>query len=262
MTTQAPILPEIDPNQPPPPEYLPKYDQLITEDDAPVDNFFSEKQQRLLTEPIYSAALHTVLGRPILAAANVGLFFGEHEPAIVPDVLLSLDVQLAEDLWPKENRSYFVWRFAKPPDVVVEIVSNKEGGEADRKQWRYSRLGIGYYIILDPMEYLQNGVLQIYELRARTYVPLERPWLPDVGLGVTLWHGVYEEQPGVWLRWCDEQGVVVPTGAERAEQERQRAEQEHQRAEQERQRAEQEHQRAERLAARLRALGVDPDAEE
>ncbi|MGQ9529721.1 MAG: Uma2 family endonuclease, partial [Chloroflexus sp.] len=32
-------------------------------------------------------------------------------------------------------------------------------------------------------------------------------------------------------------------------------------AEQERQRAEQERQRAERLAARLRALGVDPESE-
>ncbi len=45
----------------------------------------------------------------------------------------------------------------------------------------------------------------------------------------------------------------------RAEQANQRAEQERQRAEQERQRAEQERQRAEVLAARLRALGLDPD---
>jgi uncharacterized protein (DUF3084 family) len=46
---------------------------------------------------------------------------------------------------------------------------------------------------------------------------------------------------------------------QRAEQEHQRAEQERQRAEQERQRAEQEHQRAESLAARLRALGIEPE---
>ncbi|MEN9250895.1 MAG: Uma2 family endonuclease [Thermostichales cyanobacterium BF3_bins_165] len=55
---------------------------------------------------------------------------------------------------------------------------------------------------------------------------------------------------------------------QRAEQERQRAEQEHQRAEQERQRAdsaearlEQERQRHQRLAERLRALGLDPEAD-
>ena len=46
---------------------------------------------------------------------------------------------------------------------------------------------------------------------------------------------------------------------QRAEQEKQRAEQEKQRAEQEKQRAEQEKQRADRLAAQLRALGVEPD---
>jgi len=44
----------------------------------------------------------------------------------------------------------------------------------------------------------------------------------------------------------------IPTTAERMEQERLSAGQE-------RQRAEQERQQAERLAARLRALGIDPD---
>jgi Uma2 family endonuclease len=49
---------------------------------------------------------------------------------------------------------------------------------------------------------------------------------------------------------------------QRAEQEHLRAEAAHQRAEQEKQRAEREQHRAQRLAARLRALGIDPDAED
>jgi Uma2 family endonuclease len=49
---------------------------------------------------------------------------------------------------------------------------------------------------------------------------------------------------------------------QRAESEFQRAESESQRAESESQRAEAEYQRAERLAARLRALGLDPEASE
>ncbi len=126
MTSPPRVAPELDPTRLPPPEYLPNYEQFVTEDDAPVDNFFSEKQQRLLTEPIYSAGVAERLGRPLLAAANVGIFFGEGQPAIVPEVMLSLEVSLPEDLWPKPNRSYFIWRFAKPPDVVVEIVSNRE----------------------------------------------------------------------------------------------------------------------------------------
>src|SRR5262245_10523816 len=30
--------------------------KLVTEDDTPVDNIFSERQQRLLTEPLYATA--------------------------------------------------------------------------------------------------------------------------------------------------------------------------------------------------------------
>ena len=83
----------------------------------------------------------------------------------------------------------------------------------------------------------------------------------DFGLGVRLWEGEYEGVRTVWLRWCDREGNVIPTGAELAEAERQRAEAERQRAEEEQRRAEAERARAERLAARLRALGIDPDEE-
>ena len=76
-----------------------------------------------------------------------------------------------------------------------------------------------------------------------------------------LWEGEYEGVKAVWLRWCDREGNVIPTGAELAEAERQRAEEEQRRAEEARQQAAAERARAERLAARLRALGIDPDAE-
>jgi hypothetical protein len=35
--------------------FPPAVDHLVTEDDTPVDSFFSEKQLRLLTEPLYSS---------------------------------------------------------------------------------------------------------------------------------------------------------------------------------------------------------------
>ena len=82
--------------------------------------------------------------------------------------------------------------------------------------------------------------------------------MPTVQLEVVLWQGVYEGLEQTWLRWCDQEGRLILTGAERAEHEHQRAEHEHQRAEHEHQRAEHEHQRAERLAAQLRSLGVEP----
>jgi hypothetical protein len=45
---------------------VPDIHGLITEDDTPVDNLPSEKQQRLLTEPLYSAWAGPGAGRPRL----------------------------------------------------------------------------------------------------------------------------------------------------------------------------------------------------
>ena len=88
----------------------------------------------------------------------------------------------------------------------------------------------------------------------------DETWFDDIGLGVTLWHGEYQGCEDTWLRWCDRVGAVIPTGEERAEAERARAEAERARAETEHARAEAERERAERLAAKLRAAGIDPDA--
>lgn len=236
-----------------PPEHRPNVENLVTEDDTPVDNIFSEKQQRLLTEPLYSSWEGPGEGRPFLALANVGLFYAVNEPPLVPDVLLSLDVEAPEDLWPKAHRSYFVWEYGKLPEVVIEIVSNREGGETDHKMRLYAHIGIPYYVIYDPFEQIQKSLLRAYRLVApHTYTETGPAVLEGVGLGLTLWEGEFENMQDRWLRWQDEAGTLIPTGAERAEQERQRAAQAEQRAEQERD-------RAERLAAQLRALGVEPE---
>lgn len=224
------------------PESLPNVDELVTEDDTPVDNFPSEKQQRLLTEPLYSSWAGPGEGRSFLVAANVGLFGSVREPPLVPDVFLSLNVQVAEDWWAKGQRAYFFWEFGKPPEVVIEIVSNRVGGETDAKMRAYARMRIPYYVIYDPLEQVQEGVLRAYELAPwGVYEETSPEMLAGAGLGLTLWHGVYEGKEGLWLRWQDQDGNLILTGAERAE----RAER-----------------RAERLAAQLRALGVEPEENE
>jgi hypothetical protein len=72
-------------------------------------------------------------GHSFIALANVGLFYGINQPPLVPDVLVSLDVELPVDIWEKRHRSYMIWQYDKPPEVMVELVSNKIGGEADVK---------------------------------------------------------------------------------------------------------------------------------
>ncbi len=220
-------------------DQLPNYDDIITEDDTPVDNIYSEKQQRLLTEPLYASWCGPNGDGRFLALANVGLFYSVREPPLVPDVLLSVGVQAPPELWEKRHRSYFVWEYGKPPDVVIEIVSNRKGGEDDQKLALYASIGVSYYIILDPDEHLRSGVLRAFELHPAGYARMSDLRLAKIGLGLTLWRGKYEGAEDLWLRWCDVRGDLIPTGAERAEAERQRAEAERQRAEQaERQRDE------------------------
>ena len=218
---------------------------LITEDDTPVDNLPSEKQQRLLTEPLYSSWAGVGEGRPFLAAANVGIFAQVRNPAIVPDMFLSLDVEVAEDWWRKEHRSYFVGEFGKPSELVLEIVSNTEGNEDGEKKHKYAQMQISYYVIYDPLRQVMPDVLTIYRLDGFTYERQATAQFPSLKLGLTLWEGMFEGKHDMWLRWTDEHGSLIPTGRERAEQEHQRAEQ--------------EHQRAERLAALLRQAGIDPE---
>jgi len=107
----------------------PDIDSIITEDDTPVNNIFSAKQQRLLVETLYSSWARPGQGRSFLADANVGLFYTPRQAPLVPDAFVSLDVQVAEAWWERRHRPYFFWEFGKPPEVVVEVVSNTKGGE-------------------------------------------------------------------------------------------------------------------------------------
>ena len=246
-------------------EEQPPFDiaDLVTEDDEPLDNFPSAKQQRVFVEPLYSSSK---LKRPFLADSNIAIYSAPRAQPIVPDMFLSMGVQVADDWWEKENRSYLLWEFGKPPEVVVEIVSNQKGNEDGGKLSDYASLGILYYVIYDPQQILSADPIRVYQLVAGDYLLRPDYRLPEVELSLTVWYGAFEDKTALWLRWCDGAGRLIPTGAERAEQERQRAEQERQRAEEERQRAEdanlraeQAQQRADRLAAQLRALGVEPE---
>lgn len=234
----------------------PDITNLVIEDDVPLDNFQTEKQQRLLVEPLYSSWQRD---QPFIAAANVGIFSSDAEEGMAPDVFLSLGVAMPVDWSQKQNRSYLVWRFGKFPEVAIEIVSNRKGNELVRKEPEkpckkeaYARMGIAYYAVFDPLQQIQeagqmNGQpLKVFELQGKHYVELSQPfWMEDAGLGLTLWEGEFEGVSSQWLRWCDRDGQLVPTGAEGREMERQEREM--------------ERQRAERLADRLREMGINPD---
>lgn len=227
---------------------IPDISHIVIEDDTPVDNFQSAKQQRLLVEPLYTSWSP---GVPFIADSNIGLFYTPKGNPIVPDAFLSLDVEMPDDWSKKQNRSYFVWEFGKVPEVCIEIVSNREGNELGSKLSDYARIRVPFYAVFDPLKQLQNpdelngSLLKVWMLNGGKYVELSQPfWLEGAGLGLTLWEGEFEGVEDLWLRWCDRSGNVVPTGKERANQAQLQAEQ--------------AQQKADRLAERLRELGIDP----
>ena len=161
---------------------------LIIEDDTPMDNFQSEKQRRLLVEPLYSSWSS---GTAFIAAANVGVFYALKQDPIVPDAFLSLNVTMPADWSQKQDRSYFVWEFGKVPEVCIEIISNRKGNELDSKKDDYARIGIAYYVVFDPLQQLKkedelNGkLLKVWVLTAGQYVEMAEPnWAANGGTGV------------------------------------------------------------------------------
>jgi Uma2 family endonuclease len=240
------------------PAVVPDVNKLVTVDETPVDSILAEKLQRLLTHPLYASWHPPGEGRCFLVLANVGYFYAYRKQPLVPDVLLSLDVASAGPLETKEGHSYFQWLMEKPPDVIIEIVSDKRGGEEGHKMKTYARQRVPYYAIHDPDNLLQGGELRVYHLE-EGYVQIDPAWLPGVGLGLTLWEGTFEGVCRKWLRWCDRDGIVIPTGEERAQFAEDSAKLESHRANVAESRAEQLSKKLQQLEAKLRDLGVEPE---
>ena len=111
---------------------------------------------------------------------------------------------------------------------------------------RYAWFGVPFYVVFDPLRLVQGEAVQAWQ---RTPVAAYRPCaydiLPEIGLGLRLWQGRFENLVATWLRWQKASGDLIPTGGERADWERARADR--------------EGNRADRLAALLRAHGISPD---
>lgn len=251
------MLPDLELKTSPPDEFeQPDISHLITEDDTPVDNWFSEKQQRLGVDPLHLSP-KWAQGRTFIASANVGLFDTVYEQAIVPDIFISLNVQIPQNWHEKRHRTYFIWEFGKPPELVVEIVSNRVGGELTTKKERYARMGVENYVVFDPFLHLGSEKLLLFERWRGSYQHIQGDWLESVGLGVRLWNGVFEGREAEWLRWYDGDGLILPTGAELAQWERKQAELAFERAEREFERAEHEAKVRKELEAEIARLQAE-----
>ena len=144
---------------------------------------------------------------------------------------------------PKGDRgSYLQWEEGGiAPQVVFAIRSPGNTIAVMTRKFRfYERHGVEEYYLYDP----DTGELSGWQRQGETLEEIEpmEGWVsPRLGIRFELESGV--------LQLYRPDGERFATYVELMDQ----------RAEQEHQRAEQEHQRAESLAARLRALGIDPE---
>ncbi len=232
-------------------------DDFILPDD-PVDNINQPMLAAALTESLELAGR---LSSHTLTPTNYGICATVNGRTVVkaPDwaYIATIQVPRAE-----VERSYTPNLQGEPPVLVMEFISNSEGEEYSSKptyppgKWFFYEqiLKVPHYLIFNPA----TGILEAYRLQPtgryelQPLDPSDRYPVPEMHLSVGLWEGTREARTGFWLRWWDEAGNLLLWGTELSEQERQRAEQE-------RQRAEQERQRAERLAAQLRAAGIEPE---
>lgn len=150
--------------------------------------------------------------------------------------------------------SYVVWDEQVNPTIVIELLSegtDKEDlGETLRDsnrpptKWEvYEQiLKIPYYVVYDRLgdRFLAFELIKGYYEEIITDEPLI--WFEQLQLHLGTWVGEYQKVTGKWLRWYDLEGNLIPLPEEI-----------------ERQRADTERQRAEKLAAKLRALGIDPE---
>jgi Uma2 family endonuclease len=200
------------------------YDNFVTEDDTPVDNLYSETQQRLYIDPLRS---NKWTDRDFMACSNVAIYYKSNVPPVVPDMFLSFDVRKPDSWFEKKNRCYFTWVMKKPPELIVEIVSNKEGNENTTKFDIYATIGVKYYIIHDPYHELFEQDLNFFVLENGKYKEIDtlepHNYLPDITLGLKIWKGMYEDAEAPFARWCDAEGKCLLTGAERSEAEAKRA---------------------------------------
>ncbi|MBD2067936.1 Uma2 family endonuclease [Leptolyngbya sp. FACHB-671] len=150
----------------------------------------------------------------------------------------------------KPRKSWVVWEEeGKYPNVIIELLSDSTA-KTDRglkKQIYQDTFRTPDYFWFDPNTLELQG-FHLLDGQYQDLQPNQQGQLWSQQLNLYL--GIHNRE----LRFFTSEGQLIPTPEEAAQASKAIAEAE-------RQRAEAEQQRSEKLAAKLRALGIDPDAE-
>ncbi len=164
------------------------------------------------------------------------------------------DAFLVKGAADREREIWVVWEEdGRYPNLILELLSPSTAAydRGEKKRIYEQVFETSEYFLYSP----RSDAFEGYRLLDNAYQRIapsagRRLWSRELQVELGIWHGEVEGETGPWLRLFDSDGRLVPTNAERAEQERERAEQERERAEQEHERAEQADQRAEQADQR------------
>ncbi|HCQ23202.1 MAG: Uma2 family endonuclease [Aphanizomenon sp.] len=138
---------------------------------------------------------------------------------------------------PKTERlSWVVWEEGKPPDVVIELLSESTASnDKNAKKLIYqNQMRVSEYFWYDPFN---PDDFAGFDLNSGTYQQIamnDKNQLISKVLDLALvrWQGNYRGVDATWLRWANLDGDLFPTSQEMVGIAQQRIEQEKQRAEQ------------------------------
>ncbi|MEG4029114.1 MULTISPECIES: Uma2 family endonuclease [unclassified Microcoleus] len=237
-------------------------DLKITWEKLPDDFILDEEPVENIDQPLLAATLREILEiaglivTGILVAPNMRICATVDSKLVIkaPDWFYARNVQPLSSQ--EIRRSYTPNLEGEVPAIVMEFLSASPNDEYSIKptyppgKWFFYEqvLRVPIYVLFEPAA----GVLEVYQLNSSGRYQVQKPdsnnryWIEEIGLFLGVWQGTKAERTGYWLRWWDESGEMLLWGAEMVERERQEKAN--------------VQQRADRLAAQLRAAGIEPEA--
>jgi Uma2 family endonuclease len=219
--------------------------------------------QRLITEMLRPLLAEVLASRGVLAhvGADQFLYYVEGQPTerIAPDIYVLPDVPPSQI-----QPSWRIWELARPPALVVEVVSRDVAKDYEDVPVACDRMGVEELVIFDPEAPLAPGRVVRRDLERvrfqvfrRAGARLARVVATNDDRVESTWLGAHlraiGEGTGVRLRigTGPDGEALFPTAAERADSEAARAEAEAARAEAERRRADSAERRVAELLAEI-----------
>ena len=195
-----------------PDEHAPTEDDLPYDEELPLESERHVLQMYLLRETLTLAWAD----RPdVYVGIDMFVYFSPTQ--VLTEDFRGPDVFVTMGVPKRERKSWLVWQEGKPPDVVIELLSESTArfDMVEKKRIYQDRLRVPEYFWYDPF----SAELAGFVLVGGLYQPIAADGagrLPSAALGLTLvrWQGAFQEVEATWLRWATPEGTLLPTEAE------------------------------------------------